>query len=142
MPIPHTRMTQVFARRIEAFDKHRAESFAVGALASAVVAAPSPQKTKTSTGRARASMRIWSRFAGRFDPGPLGSFKIPRKANALFGLTGRRFGDKVFFTQGVPYGSFVDKRWAYRTAQAAHNGGRARIEKDTPKMLKKVGKTK
>lgn len=135
-------MTKVFTRRLEVFDDERSKSFAIGSLAAAVKAAPSPQKTTTSTGRARASMRIHSRVVGRFDPGPLGSFKVPRRADALFGLTGRRLGDSVFFTQGVPYGIFVDKKWSYETAQAAHEGGRSQIVKDTSKTLKKVGRTK
>ncbi len=122
-------MTSVFRRRLEKLGKSQARSWAEGGIEAGAAESPGPEKTTTSSGRVRMSLSVSTKTSQVFDPGELGAYKIPNISTARRGMAGYRFPDDVFIQMGTDYSAYI-KRWGYRVMEAAHNGGRNRIQHD------------
>jgi len=130
------RLVTLMRRRIEALHQAQAESFAKGAIEAGVAAAPGPERSDASTGRARMSLATSNNNPAGYDPGELGSYPKPGDREALFGIQGRRPADAVAVSMGVPYESQVEKN--YGVIAAAAEGGRARLKADQGANVRKA----
>lgn len=110
-------------RRISAWDKAVAETYAVAAVRAGVAAAPGPEKTTTATGRARASIATAAGDPATYEPPVVAAYPVPDDASALHGISNRRPGQSVFVDMGVLYREAVEDKWAYHVVETAHTAG-------------------
>jgi len=117
----------------------QSKSAAVGGMGSAVVVAPGPEQTATATGRSRMSVSTSVGTLKRFDPGDLGSYKVPGRNMALRGIAGRRFGDDIFISIGTDYSKYL-RKWGYEMMEHAQDGAIGQMEIDQGRTLRKVAR--
>ena len=126
-------MSQFFVkmkRLHEQVAQSQAEAYAANGIEAGAVTAPGPEKTKTSTGRARMSLTVASNTPANYDPGKIGSYSIPSAQDGLRGITGRRPFDEVVISMGVEYDIFFLP--LYPVMPAAHAAGTKAARKARP----------
>jgi hypothetical protein len=130
------KLAAAFTRKYRKLENLQAASFAVGGIKGGTKAAPGPNKTKTSTGRARESLSTSNVKRRAYDPGKKSSYRIPGAREARFGIKGRKTGDAVVIDMGVDYQQFFEE--IYQTIPAAFEGGVERLHSDQSKNVSKA----
>lgn len=120
----------------EKYQQLQAEAYAVGAVLAGAKAAPGPGDTKYATGRSRMALTASNNKPSTYDPGVLGSYKIPDKKDALFHVKGRKPGDSVVINQGVRYTVTVQKY--HKVIKHAHEGGLAALQREQAANARKA----
>ncbi len=129
-------MGKIINRKLRNLADDIAETYAVGALTTAVDVSPFPALSKWSTGRSRESSSISDGSGKAFDPGVKANYGKPNSRDATRGLRGWSLGKPVVFRMGTPYRSFVYNK--YRVLVAAHRGGNTALSSGKSSIIRKA----
>lgn len=98
-----------------------------GAHAEALRSTPSPEKTETSTGEFRESLRISKNKISGYKPGKKLAYSIPQPSAVDKALKRRRFGSITFLSSSVDHAGFVERKHNYKVMEKSSRAGLANM---------------